>query len=226
VVEALSVVAMVVKGGLALAEKGEEPGPETLGPLIEMCTLRTIDACITYLSSALTVVFRHRPMMLKSKETVQLEFVMRFENMEDFVHELVERKVHELSRRGLAALNAYCEKTLKFSLFSGDAQRDRATRLVDIRNLVVHNRGIVNRIYKQRHPDSPDEIGSHLNFKGSAGTADVEFLLAWIMDLDVRFIEKFSLPAEPRIPRPGFTLPALPPTQGVQYSMPKTSAQA
>jgi hypothetical protein len=120
----------------------------------------------------------------------------------DLIRDLAERKVHELSYQSLTELDKYLSEHFKFSLFHNNEQRSHAVRLVDIRNLIVHNRGIVNKLYKKRQPMSTEQIGDRLRYVGSSALEELIFLIDWIADLDIRFYEKFGLPVQVRVPRP------------------------
>ncbi len=167
----------------------------------EMCLTRAVDICITYISNILRLVFERFPEALKTEDKVKVSFVLQFSSMDDLVTELVEQKVQDLSYRSLEDLDEHLVKTLKISLFANSEQRQRAIWLVSIRNLIVHNRGIVNERFKKRNPQSSEKVGDKMQITANS-LDELKFLLDWIMDFDCRFIEKFRLPTQPRVPRP------------------------
>ena len=66
---------------------------------------------------------------------------------------------------------------------------------VDIRNLITHNRGIVNRILKQRQPDFPAELGTSIVFKNDREVGEIiGGFVYWARQLDASAAEKFNLP--------------------------------
>jgi hypothetical protein len=157
-------------------------------------------------SNALQLVYRHRPEALKSNEKIEIDYVLEFASMDELTKELADRKVASLSYRSLADLDTHVSDKLGISLFSSEEQRVHTIRLVDIRNLIVHNRGVVNRMFKVRQPGSSEKLGDRVRFTTDA-FPELQFLVGWIADLDVRISEKFSLPTQPRVPRPKPPLP-------------------
>jgi len=60
------------------------------------------------------------------------------------------RDLRELSYKGLRDLNAYLSKQFSFAIAKDDKTLESLTTLVEIRNLIAHNQGIVNRIFCSR----------------------------------------------------------------------------
>jgi hypothetical protein len=86
-------------------------------------------------------------------------------------------------------------------LFVDNSQRDRAVYLIALRNLIVHNQGIVDEHFIRLYPEAPG-IGTRIQIGVHENSKSLRFFVDWIMDLDVHMIEKFSLPTLPRTPRP------------------------
>jgi hypothetical protein len=57
-------------------------------------------------------------------------------------------------------------------------------------------------MYKERNPKSTMSLGDRVRYGHLEALAELQFLIDWIMDLDVRISEKYDLPTQPRIPRP------------------------
>ena len=91
--------------------------------------------------------------MLKSGQEVTVEFVVEHIATKDLIPALVEGRVMELSYKGMSDLCTYTEKKLGFRLFPDEGKLRKAVRLVDMRNVIVHNRGKVNIHLIQRQPE-------------------------------------------------------------------------
>lgn len=181
---------------------GGQPDANAVGNILfEMCLTRAVDRALTYVSNALHSVFRKYPASAQAKEKVDITFLLEFGSISELVNALVERRVHELSYRSLNDLDDHFQANLKISLFASKAQRFRAGRLVAERNLIVHNRGVVNHIFKERAPESAANVGEQVRYSPQAALEEIGFLMNWIADLDVRLIEKFGLASQPRSPR-------------------------
>lgn len=110
---------------------------------------------------------------------------------------------------GLTKLDEYVLKNTSVSLFCNKADAARMIELVEMRNLMVHNRGIVNRIFKSRIPGSNAALGTRIKMSISEMMGNYAAALEWIMDLDKRLCQEFKLPTQPRVARP--TIPELDP---------------
>src|SRR5882757_8909549 len=75
---------------------------------------------------------------------------------------LAEQTVNELAYQSLKDLAKFLSKKLQLPLFMKDEQLENAALCVDIRNIITHNRGIVNRFFAQRHPEFATAVGSRL----------------------------------------------------------------
>ena len=194
-------------GAKSLLFEGIESERAAVGRLLfEMCLVRAVDSALAYMTAVLQLVYHQYPGAMKSKEKVDVDYVLQFNSAKDLLHALIERKVHGLAYRNLTDLDEYLSNTLTLSLFASEEQRARAVRLVDVRNLVVHNRGLVNRIFKERNPKSDDAVGDRISYNYSAALEELSFSVDWIMDLDLRLSEKFKVPTQPRVPRANIAL--------------------
>jgi len=167
-----------------------------------MFLCKAIDASLTYITDALRAIYRTKPDALRSSEKVDVNFIMEHSSMDELISAILERRVYELSYKSIDDLSGELSKKLGVGLFLDDQQKEEAVRLVGIRNLLVHNRGIVNEKFKRDNPKSSEKVGNSVRLEFKENSAAMMFLVNWIADLDVRLIEKFSLPAVPRIPRP------------------------
>jgi hypothetical protein len=176
--------------------------------IYEMWLTRSVDNYLVYVSELLSAVFRTRPETLRSNEQVRLDFVLEHSNMDDLVHALAERRAYA----GMAELVRSLRETMGFELFDNAAGLQRAIRIIEDRNLIVHNRGVVNRTYRRRVPDAPYALDDQLRFDFDSMYDDVEFLAAAALSADKRATEKWSLAVE--VFAPGGA--AIPPDQPVR----------
>jgi hypothetical protein len=171
--------------------------------LAEMEFCRAVNSFQTYLAELLTMIFEARPETLKSKKKmVSREFCVEQYAANDLISALAEQTVNELAYQSLKDLADFFNETLHLPLFMDEKDLEAAALNVDIRNLITHNRGIVNRFFLQRHPDYPAQIGARIVF---ANDGDVGALLGTFVyfarQLDLRAIEKFKLETLQPIPR-------------------------
>lgn len=116
----------------------------------EMYCARLVEGFLTYLADLLTFVFNSNPAMFQTDQAFDAKFILGFASMEDLRAAIVERKVTSLAMDSLAELAKYFNKVFKFELFAKTYQLEAVQELIEIRNLVVHNRSIVNRTFRQK----------------------------------------------------------------------------
>ncbi|MCJ7544720.1 MAG: hypothetical protein MUP47_09205 [Phycisphaerae bacterium] len=161
--------------------------------LAEMVWCRGVDNFLIYISRLLGLVFRTRPETLRSGKTEYLDVVLSFESMEALIDHLAEKRVHDLAYEGLASLQDTLEKEIGFSLFTNAERLKRAIVIVETRHLIVHNRAIVNDLFRKRtgadwaKPGDKNQVGLIC-----AGRC-LRFLAAAVLDIDARGQQKFSL---------------------------------
>ena len=114
--------------------------------------------------------------------------------MEELVAWLAERRVERLAYQGMSTLAEDLSERLGLSLFGEPEDAGRAIRIVEIRNLIVHNRAVVNRVFLSRVPDYPAKEGDRIEIDVDDLFEDVQFLAGLCFDLDRRAAEKFGLP--------------------------------
>jgi hypothetical protein len=162
--------------------------------VMEMLLVRATDNFLTYVSELLALVFTTRPETLKSTETVRLEEILQYSTMEDLVQHLAERRVERLSYQGMRDLQKDLADRLGFELFVSAESLSHAIRIIEVRNLIVHNRGIVHRLFQTRTGDSKVVVGSpvEVNMQNTM-VDDLNFLANSVVEMDERAAVKFGL---------------------------------
>jgi hypothetical protein len=164
----------------------------------EMIVQRTADNFVKYLTDLLTAIFVTRPQSLRtSKEQESLDFVLGFESMEELIRAIAEKRVEQLAYLGMRKLDDYFREKLGFELFVSASDKKTAERLIEVRNVIVHNRGRVSKIYKSRIADEPKAVGERIDLKYSDVQKARLFLENLAVDIDQRAVEKWGLPTLP-----------------------------
>lgn len=161
--------------------------------VMEMVIVRGTDNFLTYVSELLALVFTSRPETLKSSETIKLEEILQHGTMDDLVKRLAERRVERLSYQGMKDLQKDLSERLGFDIFPSSESLTRAVRIIEVRNLIVHNRGVVNRTFLVRTEDSSLEVGSRIGLVPEPLVDDLDFLAKAVLDIDERASVKFGL---------------------------------
>ena len=161
--------------------------------LLEMMVCRIVDGFATYMSGILREVLHSRPELLRSRDQIRVDHALSFSTMEELCADLVDRKVLDLSYRGFAALEDWCNSHLSIGITSRSEERDAILEVIETRNCVVHNRGIVGAKYI--HAVGEDEFS-----QGDSRQLGVDYLFdscrvlfRVVRELDRRLVGKFGL---------------------------------
>ncbi|HEX6544000.1 MAG TPA: hypothetical protein VF040_19760 [Ktedonobacterales bacterium] len=177
------------------------------GDLVAQMELtRMVDNFLSYLSELLTLIFRTKPETLRTDETtVSLSYILKYETMDELVGALAESRVNELAYKGLRELSKYLSRRIGFDLYTSEEDMAAAVKLIEQRNLIVHNRGIINHIFVSKLPEYDGMLGQPIPLSVRQVTINMVFLRASALDIDQRATEKFGLPvttpAEAMLPK-------------------------
>jgi len=161
-------------------------------PLFEELTYcRMVDCYLRFLSRVLSALYALKPEMLRSNEHVTVDFVMKHESMDDLINSLIERKVRVLAFESMKKLSTYFERALKLPLFESPEELQTAVLAIEIRNLYVHDHGVVNRTFRQRVPTFPCKIGERIRIDSSLSTAHGNLFMHAATELSIRITENF-----------------------------------
>jgi hypothetical protein len=192
----------------AVSDKDREPSDATPGTdgaatrqlrefrhlLLQMMLSRGVDNFLTYVSQLLALVFRTRPETLRSSETVRVDEVLRHESMDELVNDLADRRVNRLAYLGMRELADDLADKLDLRLFERDEDLERAVEVIEIRNLIAHNRAVVNQTFLRRLPPSREREGDLVALEFDRVYSELRFLTERVFDIDGRAASKFALP--------------------------------
>jgi hypothetical protein len=162
--------------------------------IFQLCFSRAVDNYTVYMASLLAEVFTHRPEVLRNSEKVLVEDVLAHPTMQAFVAALAERRVNSLVNEGTAKLADYVSKYANFKLFDSPERLELMIEVGAVRNVIAHNRGIVDSRFLKRVPRSKWPIGEAVPLTDHYLWKTLTTLDASVNDIDQRAVEKFSLP--------------------------------
>jgi hypothetical protein len=162
--------------------------------LAEMLLSRSVDVFLTYVSELLEAIFQYRPEMLRASGEISVAEVLKHNTMEEFVKELIKRRVHSLSYKSLADLDSHLLKTTGLQLFEDAAVLERMVELVEIRNVIAHNYGVINKIFCARVPGYESQLEKRIVLDHQETAGRLKLIKQCVQNLDDRAVAKFSLP--------------------------------
>lgn len=164
--------------------------------VLESLVIRNVDNFLAYLSELLVAVYRNDPRMLKSSEKVVVEDILEYENIDDLISWLIDKKITELSYAGLDTIRDEINKKHGFDLFPDQMKYKEISLYIGYRNLLVHNRGVVNRRFLRTYRSSSYVLGDKIKLVGTEVIEWSDVLRGVVEDIDKRATEKYSLKIE------------------------------
>lgn len=183
---------------IELAKKN--PGPRTQSfrqsrqELVEMFLSRAVDNFQVYIVEILREVLHKQPRILSaSKQEITLGYVLEFDSIESLSRSWVEGKVTSLSYDGFGDLESWCQAK-GIPLIVPDGQRDTVVELIAIRNLIVHNRCVVDDRYLKAAKSVANRVGEIRKLEIEELIAARDILDSVVRVTDSAITGKFSLP--------------------------------
>lgn len=159
----------------------------------ELILTRIVDNFLVFVTDLLAQIYRARPEALRTSEQERLDFILKYPDMESLIHALAEKRVDSLSYKSMTDLSQYISDQLGFELFPNGDDLSKAVRLVEMRNVIVHCRGVVSKQAARRCPEFSDRIGQQLGITYEDTDDFVSFLLERTTDIDKRAAHKFGI---------------------------------
>lgn len=184
-----------------LPKPGDPPSPSSAVAqmdshslvLDEMVFCRGVNSFLTYLADLITLIYEKYPQKLPSNKQTTYRFCVEHHMAGDLISALAEETVMDLAHQNLGTLTKYFKKSLDLPMFTKDADAANASLCVDVRNIITHNRGIINRFFVQRNQQFVNDLGKRIVF----GKEDRQNMLGQLgycaRQLDLRAAKKFGL---------------------------------
>ncbi len=153
----------------------------------------SVDLFLHYVIGMLRAVFEQRPEMLISSEKVTVQEVMSHPSIDSFREMLAERKVQSLSYKSFADLLRFLRKQYGVALSLDAGIETRVAKAIQVRNLLVHNDGIVNNVYLQRTGDTGIADGERYPLDSSFVAQSLSAMHSVVLSIELELVDHFSL---------------------------------
>lgn len=159
-------------------------------------TVNIVDAFLWFVSTTIQGAMRKRPEMVRSGESVKIEDIFEFSNKRELIDYLIDRKVNSLSYGGMSKVEKFINDSMGVPIFPDEEARALMQIFVEVRNIQVHNRGIVNRVFLGRVPQHPkfqfvEGKRAHMDFDKLVDLTGV--CVGSAIDLDTKICKKFGI---------------------------------
>ncbi len=164
---------------------------------IEVWISRIVDALQIYLSEILVRIYTEKPETLKGSDNkVEVREVLEAGSIDEFTQRYAEHKVSGLAYKGLPKLIEYMNNSFNLRFDTSDSNFQSACEIVEVRNIIVHNRGRISKSFLQRLPNKANEglqVGELYPLDFSYAVHTSEHLRKFVEVLDQRIVEHFRL---------------------------------
>jgi len=119
--------------------------------LLGVTITSSVDSFYYYLSQILLKVFTKRPDIFRASENkAEVREFIEAGSLPEFMKRFAEKRVNELSYMGLPKIVEYLNNRLGLGFDVMDSSFQAACELIEVRNILVHNVGRVNKLFLQR----------------------------------------------------------------------------
>lgn len=112
-----------------------------------------------FISESTRSVMSYKKEIIKSSKQVTFETILEFKDLNDLHVYLIDRELMELGYKSFEGQCSYFEKRLGIDFSKAPTGSDEVNEICMTRNLLLHNKGIVSRAYKEAFPKSVLNIG-------------------------------------------------------------------
>lgn len=159
----------------------------------QMAYSRLVDNALCYFKDILSEVVLKKPEILKSSEKEPLDYILSFNSMESLLIDLSEKKIKQLFYGKFSDIKKFFLDKLGIELFKNTIEEKNFNQFIKQRNLIVHNRGIVNQEFLDEFKNTHLKIGNGLYFKFETLSMLNKEITNLIVDIDIKVREKFKL---------------------------------
>jgi hypothetical protein len=158
---------------------------------IDECVLvRAVDNFQAYVVELLSKIFSQRPEMIAGNK-IDARAIFEISDIRDLKRYAVEEMATKYSFMNVVDLDTELRSKFAFGLFQTKIRKIRIKRIVEIRNLVVHNRGIINNTFMKKTGSRYDTLGTLVKFPHPVIV--IKYLDSAAIDIDRHANEKFTL---------------------------------
>ena len=159
---------------------------------LEVILVRHIENYLNYVSELLFEIFIGRPETLRSSDKVEIARVLEHASIRDFVLAAAQRKVESLSYGSFSDLSAFFDE--RFGLILVDKLREPSlVEAIEIRNISVHNRCVINERFCKRTGLDASLIGNRREIYASTLNDLVPLVFDLVSVLDKSARKKLKL---------------------------------
>lgn len=167
--------------------------------LFEMALIYLVAMFDAYTADVFQAVLCARPETMRSRRQLTYEAILAFDDLGDLIASMAAREVNDVAYKGVGEQLRYYSDRFGVMLGANDELGD--SLLVEIaarRNLLVHNAGVVNRIYLDAVPNAEPGLGQRLDVDEEYWSRAFEHISKVVNAIDRQLRAKFGRPSHER----------------------------
>lgn len=178
----------------------QNPGPATKFlrkqrlALLQMYHCRVVDNFTTYLADIIREALAARPEMLRSGEQIRLDYALSFGSIQDLREDLIDRKVGDLGYLGFASLCDWIRDHMGLKLVEDDDTMAAIIEILETRNVIVHNRGVVGEKYLRTVSTPKFKEGEVRRIEVDDYASCCHMIAGCVKKIDAAMAAKYGLP--------------------------------
>lgn len=151
-----------------------------------------VDKFLNYITDLLTLIYIVRPEIMKSKEQERLDFILGYTSMQELIAAIAEKKINDLAYKSFKDVSDFLADK-GFKLFNNADDSHYASKIVEMRNIIVHNRSRIGKISIRRFPELSGKEGEVVDMEKFNPNNVLEFFEKHVSDIDNRAAEHFKI---------------------------------
>jgi hypothetical protein len=112
-----------------------------------------------YLLDLTKIIFNKNPNTLKSQEKISVSEIIEFTDRDSLISYIAERKILDLGHAGFSAILDFLREKIGIPLALTDEEISPLKEFFEVRNITVHNRGLINQLFLKRTGQTNLAIG-------------------------------------------------------------------
>ena len=149
-----------------------------------------VDNFNCYLSEIIILILNVDPRPIYGKK-IDAKLAFSISDIQSLRQEFIDMKVLELGYQKIDELSDFLLKNFEISALSNRLTSLRLNRIVQVRNIISHNRGVANRLFMERSASKTDHIGTHV--KAGHAIRAASYLETLIEKIDREAVSKFEI---------------------------------
>jgi hypothetical protein len=177
----------------------------------ETVLCRFVDTFHVYLADLIRIALKKEPRLLRSGAMLRADEILEYRSIAEVMEYLIAKKVDELAYAGFAAVLRYVRDGMGAKVTIETDTISKATRAIAVRNIIVHNRGVVNDRFIAQTCATDVHSGERYCLRTNDVFSWMDALRAVISELDTAVATHLKLarkrPVRRRAPLPPYPVP-------------------